>query len=200
MSSAVDVAADRAGSCAVYSPLRAMIAGVMPVIRIFGGKSPIVGEDTFVAETAVLVGDVQVGRRSSLWYGTVLRGDVYHIRIGDDTSIQDNTVVHVTSGRHATSVGSRVTVGHSAVLHGCTIEDDCIIGMGAVVMDRAHIGRFCVVGAGALVTPDTIIDEGQLVLGTPARAKRALTEEERGWIHTSAQHYVELARHYLVGK
>jgi gamma-carbonic anhydrase len=172
----------------------------MALIRSFGDKHPVIGADTFVAETAVVIGDVQVGSRSSLWYGTVLRGDIYHIRIGDDTSIQDNTVVHVTSGRYATAIGDRVTVGHSAVLHGCTIEDDCIIGMGAVVMDQAQIGRFCVVGAGALVTPGTVIEEGQLVLGTPARAKRALTEEERTWIRSSAQHYVELARHYLDGK
>jgi carbonic anhydrase/acetyltransferase-like protein (isoleucine patch superfamily) len=176
------------------------MGGAMAFTRSFAGKSPVIGPDTFVAETAVLVGDVRVGSRSSLWYGTVLRGDVYHIRVGDETSIQDNTVIHVTSGRHATTVGSRVTVGHSVVLHGCTIEDDCIIGMGAVVMDRSHIGQFCVVGAGALVTPDTVIEEGQLVLGSPARAKRALTEEERSWIQTSAQHYVELGRHYLDGK
>lgn len=172
----------------------------MAFLRSFRGAEPVVGPGTFVAETAVLVGDVRVGSRSSLWYGAVLRGDVYHIQIGDETSIQDNTVVHVISGRHATSVGSRVTVGHSAVLHGCTIEDDCIIGMGAVVMDRAHIGRFCVVGAGALVTPDTVIEEGQLVLGSPARAKRALGDEEREWIQASARHYVELARQYLAGE
>ena len=172
----------------------------MGLLRSFGDKHPVIGDETFVAETAVLVGDVRVGRRSSLWYGTVLRGDVYHIRIGDDTSIQDNTVVHVTSGRHATEIGDRVTVGHSAVLHGCVIEDNCIIGMGAIVMDRAHIGRFCVVGAGALVTPDTVIEEGQLVVGSPARAKRALTEAERTWIGASARRYVELARHYLDAK
>lgn len=171
----------------------------MALIRTFADKRPIIAADTFVAETAVVIGDVQVGRRSSLWYGAVLRGDVYHIRIGDETSVQDNTVVHVTSGRNATSVGDRVTVGHSVVLHGCTIEDDCIIGMGAVVMDRARIGRFCVVGAGALVTPDTVIEEGQLVVGSPARVKRALTDDERSWIRSSAAHYVELARQYLDG-
>lgn len=171
----------------------------MALIRSFRGLAPTIAEGTFVAETAVVVGDVEVGRRSSLWYGVVLRGDVYHIRVGNDVSIQDNTVVHVTSGRHATTIGDRVTVGHSAVLHGCTIEDDCIIGMGAVVMDRAHIGRFCVVGAGALVTPGTVIEEGQLVVGSPARAKRALTDEERSWIRSSAQHYVELAAEYLEG-
>jgi carbonic anhydrase/acetyltransferase-like protein (isoleucine patch superfamily) len=169
----------------------------MGLVRGFGGKHPAVGEGTFIAETAVLVGDVEIGRRSSVWYGTVLRGDVYRIRIGDEVSIQDNSVVHVTSGRYATTVGSRVTVGHSVVLHGCTIEDDCILGMGAIVMDQAHIGKFCVVGAGALVTPGTVIEEGQLVVGSPARAKRALTADERDWIRSSAQHYVELAARYL---
>ena len=169
----------------------------MALIRPFGDKHPIIGEDTFVAENAVVIGDVHVGRRSSLWYGTVLRGDVYHIRIGDEVSIQDNTVVHVTSGRHATIVGDRVTIGHNVVLHGCTIDADCIIGMGAVVMDRATIGQYCVVGAGALVTPGTVIEEGQLVVGSPARAKRALSDDERAWIRSSAQHYVELARRYM---
>jgi carbonic anhydrase/acetyltransferase-like protein (isoleucine patch superfamily) len=169
----------------------------MALIRPFGDKHPVIGDSTFVAENAVVVGDVQVGRRSSLWYGTVLRGDSYHIRIGDEVSIQDNTVVHVTSGRHATVVGDRVTIGHSVVLHGCMIGSDCIVGMGAIIMDKAAIGDFCVVGAGALVTPGTVIEDGQLVVGSPARAKRALTDEERTWIRTSAQHYVELAARYI---
>jgi gamma-carbonic anhydrase len=169
----------------------------MAIIRKYRDKQPVVGEGTFVAETAVLVGDVRIGRRSSVWYGVVLRGDVYYIRIGDEVSIQDNSVVHVTGGAHATIVGDRVTVGHSAVLHGCTIEDDCIIGMGAVIMDRARIGRRCIVGAGALVTPGTDIPEGHLVIGSPARAKRELTADELTWIQTSAEHYVALAKSYL---
>lgn len=172
----------------------------MSHIRSFAGHTPVVGDETFVAETATLIGDVEVGARSSVWYGVVMRGDVYHIRIGDETSIQDNTVVHVTSGRHATVVGSGVTVGHSTVLHGCTVEDHCIIGMGAVIMDRARIGPYCIVGAGALVTPGTEIPEGQLVIGSPARPKRALTTDERRWIESSASHYVELASRYLAGE
>jgi carbonic anhydrase/acetyltransferase-like protein (isoleucine patch superfamily) len=144
-----------------------------------------------------VIGDVHIGERSSIWYGSVLRGDVHHIRIGDEVSIQDNSVVHVTSGRHPTLVGNRVTVGHQVVLHGCTIGDDCIIGMGAIVMDQAFIGSGSVVGAGALVTPGTIIDDGQLVLGSPARAKRPLTDEEKVWVRSSAQHYVDLAARYL---
>jgi gamma-carbonic anhydrase len=172
----------------------------MALIRPFDDKSPRIGADTFVAETASLIGDVEIGARSSVWYGVVLRGDVYHIRIGDETSIQDNTVVHVTSGRHATVVGSQVTVGHSVVLHGCTVEDECIIGMGAIVMDRAVIGRGSIVGAGALVTPGTVVEPGQLVLGSPARSKRALGGDELTFIRTSAAHYVDLGRRYLAGE
>lgn len=169
----------------------------MAIIRSFKGKRPAIGEGTFVAESAVLVGDVEVGERSSIWYGVVMRGDVFHIRVGDETSIQDNTVVHVTSGRHPTTVGSRVTVGHSVTLHGCRVSDECIIGMGATVLDRAVIGERCVVGAGALVTPGTVIEPGQLVLGSPARPKRALTDAELEWIRSSAEHYVELGALYL---
>jgi carbonic anhydrase/acetyltransferase-like protein (isoleucine patch superfamily) len=169
----------------------------MAIIRSFDGKTPIAGADSFLAETAVLVGDVVVGARSSIWYGSVLRGDVFHIRIGDETSIQDNTVVHVTSGRNATSIGSRVTVGHAVTLHGCTVADRCIIGMGAIVMDHAVIATNCIVGAGALVTPGTVIPPNQLVVGSPARPKRELTADEIAWIESSADHYVELARRYL---
>ncbi len=172
----------------------------MALIRPFGDTSPRIGADTFVAENASVIGDVEIGARSSVWYGVVLRGDVYHIRIGDETSIQDNTVVHVTAGRHATVVGSRCTVGHSVVLHGCTVEDECIIGMGAIVMDRAVIGRGSIVGAGALVTPGTIVEPGQLVLGSPARAKRALGGDELTFIQVSAAHYVDLGRRYLAGE
>ena len=169
----------------------------MATIKDFEGATPRIGDGTFIAETGVVIGDVEIGARSSIWYGAVLRGDVYHIRIGKEVSIQDNTVVHVTSGQHAAVVGDRVTVGHSAVLHGCTVEDRCIIGMGAVVMDRARIGRHCIVGAGALVTPGTEVPEGQLVIGSPAKPARALTDGELAWIESSADHYVELAHRYL---
>jgi carbonic anhydrase/acetyltransferase-like protein (isoleucine patch superfamily) len=168
-------------------------------IRSYEDKHPTIGDETFVAETAMVIGDVEIGQRSSLWYGVVVRGDVYHIRIGDETSIQDNTVIHVTSGRHATIVGSRVTVGHGAILHGCTIDDECIIGMGAIIMDRARIGKHCVVGAGALVTPGTEIPDGRLVIGSPAKPKRELSSDELDWIRSSAHHYVALAKRYLAG-
>ncbi len=169
----------------------------MSIIRSFANKTPVIGEGCFLAETAVVIGDVEVGARSSVWYGVVLRGDVHHIRIGEEVSVQDNTVVHVTSGKHPTIVGDRVTIGHSVVLHGCTVGDETLIGMGAIIMDRAVIGRNCVVGAGALVTPGTEIPEGHLALGSPAKVSRPLTDEELRWVSTSAKHYVDLAQRYL---
>ena len=166
------------------------------LIRGFDGKRPVIADSVYVAETAAVIGDVQVGARSSLWFGAVLRGDVNFIRIGEETSIQDNAVIHVVENRHATVVGSRVTVGHNVTLHGCTIGDLVIVGMGAVVLDRAEIGDRCVIGAGALVTPGTKIPAGHLAVGSPARPTRALREAELEWLAASAQSYVELARRY----
>lgn len=169
----------------------------MAIVRSFAGKSPQVGEGTFLADNAVLVGDVEVGARSSIWFGAVLRGDVFHIRVGEETSIQDNAVIHVTHGQHATRVGSRVTVGHSVTLHGCLIGDLCIVGMGSILLDGAEVGDRCVVAAGAVVTPGTKIPPGMLAVGAPARPKRSLSAEEFAWIELSAKHYVDLAREYL---
>ncbi len=166
------------------------------LIRGFAGKRPRVDASAFVADTATVIGDVEIGARSSIWFGAVLRGDVHHIRIGEETSIQDNTVIHVTHGQHPTVVGSRVTVGHGVTLHGCTVGDACIIGMGAILLDESEIGDRCIIGAGALVTPGTKIPSGHLAVGAPARVKRPLTEEELGWMTDSAQHYVELIAQY----
>jgi carbonic anhydrase/acetyltransferase-like protein (isoleucine patch superfamily) len=168
----------------------------MALVRAYLGHTPQIGADTFLAETAVIVGDVVVGARSSVWYGAVIRGDVFHIRIGDETSVQDNAVIHVTTGRNATVVGNRVTIGHSATLHGCTVADRCIIGMGAIILDSAEIGERCIVAAGSLVAPGSRIPPGTLALGSPARPKRDLTAEELAWLEVSAEHYVELARNY----
>src|SRR5262245_56584028 len=169
----------------------------MAIVRSFMGKKPVVGAEVFLADNAVLVGDVEVGARSSIWFGAVLRGDVFHIRVGEETSIQDNTVIHVTHGRNATLVGSRVTVGHSVTLHGCVIRDRCILGMGSTILDNAEIGERCIVGAGARVTPGAPHPAGTLAVGAHARPKRDLTREELEWIEFSAQHYVELARKYV---
>ncbi len=167
------------------------------MIRGFNGVRPTVDPSAFVADSACIIGNVAVGARSSVWFGAVLRGDVFHIRIGEETSIQDNSVIHVTHDQHATVVGSRVTVGHSVTLHGCTVGDSCIIGMGATILDQATIGDRCIVGAGALVTPGTKIPAGHLAVGSPARPKRPLTDEELLWLDASALHYVELAKRYV---
>jgi carbonic anhydrase/acetyltransferase-like protein (isoleucine patch superfamily) len=166
------------------------------LLREFDGKRPKVDPSAFIAETAAVIGDVEIGARSSIWFGAVLRGDVHSIRIGEETSIQDNTVVHVTEHRHATHVGSRVTVGHNVTLHGCTVGDLCIVGMGAVILDRAELGDRCIVGASALVTPGTKIPAGFLAVGSPARATRPLREEELAWLSDSARHYVHLLTRY----
>ena len=166
------------------------------MIRGFRGQRPTIDPSAYVAETATVIGDVHIGARSSLWFGTVVRGDVFHVRIGEETSIQDNTVVHVTHDRYPTLIGNRVTVGHGVVLHGCTVADLVIVGMGAIILDQAEVAERCIVGAGALVTPGTKIPAGHLAVGSPARVKRPLTDEELEWLSNSARHYVELTRLY----
>ena len=169
-------------------------------VRAYGGKRPVIGRGVFLAETCAVIGDVEIGEDSSIWYGATVRGDVMPIRIGARTSIQDNTVIHVTSGFSGTVVGSDCVVGHSVILHACTVEDGCLIGMGAIVLDGARIGRGSFVGAGALVTPGTDIPPGSFVLGSPARVKRPVSDTEREQIDYGAKHYVELARRYLAGE
>jgi carbonic anhydrase/acetyltransferase-like protein (isoleucine patch superfamily) len=166
------------------------------MIRAFRGKLPSIDPTAFVAETATVIGDVTVGARSSIWFGTVLRGDVFPVRIGSETSIQDNSVVHVTADRFPTVVGDRVTVGHGVILHGCTVRDLVIVGMGSIILDEAEVGERCIVGAGALVTPGTRIPPGHLVVGAPARMKRPLTDDELEWLASSAAHYVALTDAY----
>ena len=167
------------------------------MIKPLFGKTPMIGAGVFVAETAAIIGDVQIGESSSVWYGTVIRGDDMPIRIGARTSLQDNTVVHVTAGRYGTSIGSDCTVGHNAIIHACVVEDQCLIGMGSIILDGATIGRGSLVGAGALVTPGTEVPPGSLVVGSPAKVKRPVNEKEREQILYGAAHYVELARRYL---
>ncbi len=169
------------------------------MLRSHAGKTPSLGRGVFVAETAAIIGDVVIGDESSIWYGTVVRGDVMPIRIGARTSIQDNTVIHVTSDFSGTTIGNDCTIGHAAIIHACTVEDFCLIGMGSILLDGARIGTGSLVGAGALVVPGTDIPPGSLVVGSPAKVKRALNEKEREQIRFGAEHYVELARRYLAG-
>ncbi len=141
-----------------------------------------------------MVGDVEIGPDASVWYGTVVRGDVHHVRIGARTNVQDNCVLHVTKGRFACEVGEEVTVGHRAVVHGCTVGDGALVGIGAVVLDGAHVGDGALVGAGAVVAPGVRIEAGGLAVGVPARVVRQVTEEERVLQRRRTLDYVETAR------
>lgn len=167
------------------------------ILRGHAGKKPVLGKGVFVAENAAIIGDVVIGDESSIWYATTVRGDVMPIRIGARTSIQDNTVIHVTSDYSGTDIGDDCTIGHSAIIHACTVESFCLIGMGSILLDGARIGTGSLVGAGALVTPGTNIPPGSLVIGSPAKVKRPLNDKEREQIRYGAAHYVELARAYL---
>ncbi len=169
----------------------------MPLLP-FEEAFPKVAEDVFLAPGAHVIGDVEIGPKSSVWFGAVIRGDVFHIRIGEGSNVQDNTVIHVTTDRHATIVGNHVTIGHSAILHGCTIHDGALIGMGALVMDRAIVGAGALIGAGSLVSEGTEIPPGMLAFGRPARPVRALSAEEAERVRWSSGHYADLAHAYLV--
>jgi gamma-carbonic anhydrase len=169
----------------------------LAIIRPFGGKAPILHDSVFATETAVVIGDVEIGEASSLWFGAIVRGDVNFIRIGARTNVQDHAVLHVTSHTHPTIVGDDVTIGHRVTLHGCTVKDRCLVGIGAVVMDGAVVGEDAMVGAGSLVPPGMIVPKGTLALGTPAKVKRGLTGEEIAFFRTSAQNYIRYAEQYL---
>lgn len=144
----------------------------------------------------MIVGDVEIGPGSSIWFGAVVRGDVNHIRIGARTNVQDHSILHVTGGTHPTSVGDDVTLGHRVTLHGCTVKDRCLVGIGAVVMDGAVVGEDSMVGAGSLVPPGMVVPPRTLALGSPARVKRDLTLDEIAHFLTSARSYAAYAEHY----
>lgn len=171
----------------------------MPALILpYKGRQPTIAPDVFVAENAVITGDVVIGPQSSIWYGCVLRGDVNFIRVGERTNIQDGSIVHVTREKWPTLIGSNVTVGHGAILHGCTLEDDSFVGMGATVMDGVVVESGAMVAAGALVTPGKRVVRGQLWGGSPARLLRPLSEEEIAYFAVSAAHYAELGWEYIL--
>lgn len=169
----------------------------MATLEPYKDVRPQVHPDAYVHEDATLIGDVVVGAEASIWPAAVLRGDDGPIRIGALTSIQDGSVVHTTRGQSEVNVGARCTVGHKVILHGCTVEDDCLIGMGAILLDGAVIGRGSLVGAGALVTQNKVIPPGSLVLGSPARVVRPCGDKERAQIEHGWREYQERGREYL---
>jgi carbonic anhydrase/acetyltransferase-like protein (isoleucine patch superfamily) len=160
------------------------------MIAALGARAPRIDPAAFVVDSAVIVGDVDLGAEASVWFHAVVRGDVERVRIGARTNLQDHVTVHVTSGRWPTLVGAGVTVGHAAVLHGCTVGDHTLVGIGAIVLDGAVVGSECLVGAGALVTPGTEVPPRSLVLGSPARRARQLSGDEIERLHRSAASYV----------
>ena len=164
----------------------------MALLVPFGGDSPDVASTAWVAPNATLVGRVTLGERASVFYGAVLRGDVESITIGEDTNLQDNVTMHCDAGKPA-SVGARVSVGHGAILHGCTVEDDCLIGMGATVLNHAIIRSGPLVAAVAVVLEGTVVPPGSLVAGVPAKVRRELTDEERASIRSNAENYLRIS-------
>ena len=169
-------------------------------IRPFKGATPKIHDTAFITDDAIVIGDVEIGSEASIWFGSVVRGDVNYIRIGDRTNIQDACVIHVSSRDHPTILEHEITVGHRVTLHGCYVETGCLIGIGSTILDGARIGRNSLVAAGSLVTPGTIIPPESLVMGAPAKVKRQLTPEELQNIARSWRNYVELSRQYLLQK
>ncbi len=164
------------------------------------GVKPRVGTKVFIASTAVVVGDVTIGDLSSIWFNTVIRGDVEPIVIGKYTNLQDNVVVHGTRGKYNVEIGDYVSVGHNASIHGSKICSHVIVGIGAVVLDGSEIGEYCIIGAGALVPPGTKVEPESVVLGVPGKIVRKISLEEREMIERNWKNYVEYAGNYLEGK
>lgn len=167
------------------------------MISELNGVTPEIHSSVFIAGGAIVIGDVKIGEESSVWFNTVIRGDVNYIRIGERTNIQDNSVLHVTSNTHPLVIGHDVTAGHGVILHGCTIKDRALIGMGSTVLDGAIIESDSFIGAGSLVPPGFKVPSGTLVMGVPAKVKRELSEKEIDDIKLSAVNYVRNSRNFI---
>ncbi len=163
----------------------------------YKGKSPRLDSGVFIASGAHIIGDTEIGEDSSVWFNVVIRGDCNYIRIGKRTNIQDNSTIHVTNSKYPTILGNDITVGHGVIMHGCTIQDKCLIGMGAIIMDNVTIPERSLVAAGSLVTPGKTFNPGMLIKGNPAREARPLTEQELFEIERSVTYYLEYKRGYV---
>ncbi len=166
------------------------------MIKPFKDIYPKIHDTAFIAEDAVVIGDVEIGEDASVWFGSIIRGDVNFIRIGARTNIQDMTMIHVSSKTHSTVLEEEVTVGHNVTLHGCHVESGCLIGIGAILLDGVRVGRNSLVAAGSLLTPGTQIPPNSLVMGSPAKVKRELNADELAYLEKSWRNYVELKKHY----
>ena len=170
------------------------------MLRPYRGILPRVASSAFIDDSAQVIGDVEIGEESSVWMCAVVRGDVNRIHIGRRSNVQDAAVVHAMTGTHLTSIGDNVTIGHGAVIHGCTIEQQCLIGMGAIVLNGAHVGAGSIVAAGALVTENMKVPAKSLVMGSPAKVRRLLTAAEIASIQQYADHYVGYRLDYMSGQ
>lgn len=166
------------------------------MIHTYRGTAPRIDPSAFIAESAQIIGDVVIGKASSVWFNAVIRGDVNYIHIGERTNIQDGCLLHVRHEKYPLLVGNDVTVGHGAILHGCTIDDCCLIGMGSVVLDNAKIAHHTLIAAGAVVREGAEIPPEVLVAGVPAKVVRPLTEEEKRMLEQSAKNYLEFVKSY----
>ena len=168
------------------------------MIFAYKGIIPRIDPSVFVAANACVIGDVEIGENSSVWFNVLVRGDVNYIRIGRGSNIQDSSVVHVTSDTHPTFIGNNVSVGHSVTLHGCKVQDDCLIGIGSILLDGVDVGSSSLVAAGSLLAPGTKIPSNSLVMGRPAKVKRMLTEAEKANMHSIAERYIQYREDYRV--
>lgn len=166
------------------------------MIQTFQNVKPKIRDSAFIADDANVIGDVEIGEEASVWFGSIIRGDVNYIRIGDRTNIQDACVIHVSSKDHPTVLEHEITVGHRVTLHGCYVEAGCLVGIGSIVLDGARIGRNSLIAAGSIITPGTVIPPESLVMGAPAKVKRQLTTDEFENLSRSWRNYVELSRRY----
>jgi len=176
-----------------------MLLSAKTMIRPFRGVRPQIHPTAYVDPSAQVIGDVQLGEEASIWCNCTVRGDIHYIRIGDRSNVQENSVIHVRNGTHPTILEKEVTVGHSVTLHGCYVERGCLIGIGAILLDDVRIGELSLVAAGSLVSPGTIIPPRSLVMGFPAKVKRALTDQEAAGLEVFWKNYVEYTREYRVG-
>jgi carbonic anhydrase/acetyltransferase-like protein (isoleucine patch superfamily) len=165
----------------------------MPVILPVEDKNPIWGDNCFIAPNATIVGDVKMGNNCSVWFNAVIRGDVNTITIGNDSNIQDGAVIHATYQKAATTIGNRVSVGHNAIVHGCTLQDHILVGMGAIVMDNAVVEPYCIIAAGAVVLENTICESGYLYAGMPAKKIKPITELQRALLAKLPDNYIMYA-------
>jgi carbonic anhydrase/acetyltransferase-like protein (isoleucine patch superfamily) len=172
----------------------------MPLILPVKNKNPEWGKNCFIAENSTLVGDVIMGDNCSVWFNAVVRGDVNFIKIGDNVNIQDGVVIHCTYLKAGTNIGNNVSIGHNALVHGCTLHDNVLVGMGAIVMDHAVVEPFCIIAAGAIVLENTICESGFIYAGAPARKVKAITDQQRELLQQLPQNYIMYSKWFTSGQ